>query len=465
MRSARPEPGEGRPGLLRRLAPLALLAAMALSWTCSPKASEPIILPQGTDGGRADGGVDGGGGGGGLPVKLACGVLTSRRCGMLQRCGLIGPSDQDVRACEAFYTATWCGPTRWSSRVDPSVATLKYDPARAVACADSFLTRDCDDYATLADSCLRFLSPAVSLSHACYGDYEECQAGVCRGVSCPKTCQPRGVAGEVCAVDADCLTDHGFYCRATSTPGVGQCTSVGGLGEACSSSQPCGVGLLCESLKCVVQPTAGEPCVGGRCDDSSWCAASASGGLCEPKRNPGAACTDDVQCLSPNLCETLSGECAPVQLTQAGAPCGPRQVCPTGMSCQGLTSTTAGTCLLLRKTEESCQVSSDCQAHLACAPNDGGLTCQPRGLAGVHCDTGRDCGPFQVCLAQACQPLGAPGGECAATRKCLWGSCADVGDGGFMCADPGGPGTNCAVGSDCASGRCATGLCLASCVP
>jgi hypothetical protein len=267
----------------------------------------------------------------------------------------------------------------------------------------------------------------------------------------------------VCAVDADCVT--GSYCKATSTPGVGQCMTLGGVGDACSPSQPCGVGLTCANAACAVLPTAGEPCVGGQCDKTSWCATSASGSTCEARRDPGAACTDDVQCLSPDLCETLSGECAPVLLAQAGAPCGPRQLCPTGMACQGLTATTRGTCLLLRKVEESCGESSDCQAHLACATNDGGMVCQPRGLAGDHCDTGRDCGPFLVCLAQTCQPLGAPGGDCAATRKCLWGSCADVGDGGFVCADPGGPGATCSVGNDCASGRCVTGQCLASCVP
>lgn len=452
-----------RPGV--RLA-LAIGLALGFAWACSaPTVTDGGTVVPGADASVADAGLDGGASGdGGLPVKLACGVLTSRRCTALQRCGLIGGSDDALRACEAFYTTTWCGPTQWTSRVDPSVATLRYDGVKAAACADGLLGRACADVTTLPDACDRFLSPNAQLHQSCYGGgFTECAQGVCRGAACPRTCQARGLPGEVCATDSDCAAS--YTCRPTSTPGVGQCAAWGKAGDACSSTLPCGAGLGCFSDVCVVLPTSGEACPQGRCDDTSWCASGADGGLCEPRRNRGVACTDDVQCMPTDLCETLSGLCAAVTLKQAGATCGPRQECPTGMACIGLTPTAQGTCLALRKAGEACGQSSDCEAHLACGPADGGHACQPRGLAGAHCDTERDCGPFLACISQACTALSAPGQSCATARRCLWGVCLEVGDAGLTCYEPQGPGAACTVDGDCASARCVRGACLASCVP
>ncbi|HEY0882952.1 MAG TPA: hypothetical protein VGD87_15530, partial [Archangium sp.] len=98
---------------------------------------------------------------GGLSVAEACPVLNARRCDYLARCGLIEDTAQAKQECARGLEVNWCGPLTWPAHVAKSA--LKYDPLRAEACADSFLTRSCDEWSTLSDSCNRFLAPRVPL--------------------------------------------------------------------------------------------------------------------------------------------------------------------------------------------------------------------------------------------------------------------------------------------------------------
>lgn len=426
-----------------------------------------VLHPPGSDGG-ADGGADAGadGGGqaadGGLEVAAACPLFTERRCEALARCGVIAGTEAARRECVAYFTATWCGPALWPSRVDPSVGTLHFDPVRAQACADAWPTRACADWDTDPDACERFLSPAAQLGQYCYGGYQECVVGVCRGDVCPRRCQPKGFATEVCLTTGDCR--WALYCRAV-TGGTGRCTEYGAVNASCDPTLLCADGLLCLQGTCQVLPTAGAGCLAGRCDDTSYCVTGADGGVCAPRRNAGAPCSDDSQCLAGDVCETVSGSCQPSALTQVGVPCGARQTCPPGTVCLGLRQGGLGECQPPAGLGQACVSSDDCQAHLACARADGGLACGPRRAAGQACTGTRDCQAFTVCLGSTCTPLPTVGAPCTATRQCQWGTCLDTGDGGLVCSDGLGPGAHCATGTDCASGRCEAGQCLAACSP
>jgi hypothetical protein len=424
----------------------------------------------GTGGGGSAGAPGGGTGGGsfgadgGLPLALACQTLVARRCDYLVRCQLLGDAEASRRDCAAWLGATWCGPSKWPSRVGSPVATLKYDSSLAQACADAFQSRSCNEWKDVPLACERFLLPNVLMGQGCYGGYTECIEGVCRGASCPRTCQSRGAVGGVCTLTADCV--NGLYCRRTpGITGLGQCATYGTTGLSCSGTEPCGPGLSCVAGKCVSPPVAGSPCLGSVCDESAFCVAGADGGLCAPRRVAGAACSDDVQCQSALLCDPVSSTCVAKILSQAGAVCSLRQECPPGTVCGGASAQVNGTCQNPSAGGGACSNSTDCQASLRCGQADGGKVCGPRLSSGISCADDRDCQELNVCLSSSCTRLPLTGESCEVTKKCLFGPCVGVGDGGSVCGAPGGPGAPCQSEGDCASGRCASGQCLTDCAP
>lgn len=424
----------------------------------------PTADAGGSDAGR-DGGVDAGTADGGLALAQACTVLNARRCEALRRCGLIGPEDSATRACLAWLGATWCGPSRWPSRTNPLVNTLRYDAVLAQACADALAQGACADLAELPAACTRFLLPNAYSRQACYDGYQECTEGVCRGAACPRSCQPRGLAGEVCRVDGDCRT--GLFCRISNTAaGIGLCTAYGQSGATCDVQAPCLTGLACVGGTCILPPSAGQPCPALVCEDTAWCTTTPDGGFCAGKRNAGAPCTDDVQCLAGLLCDPLRALCEPLLLTQVQEPCSLRQACPAGTACLGATTAQLGACGAPRAEGEPCQASRECLAHLACIEaSDAGRVCGSRARNGSLCSDDRDCLVLSRCVQGVCVALPQTGEGCAAQGTCLWGPCLAQGDGGSTCVDPLGPGAACRTHQDCASEQCSAGRCLATCAP
>ncbi len=441
-----------------------LLGAMAACGSRPPPPRPPLdggVAGGGTGGGVGASGAGGGASGVGLPVAQACPRLNARRCEALRRCGLVGDDTGAYRDCVAFFTATWCGPTRWLPRVE--VGTLRYDPVRAQACADDFLTRACADVTTEPSSCQRFLSPAVPLGGGCYDGFSECVDGVCRGGGCPRRCLSRGGVGESCLTTADCAT--GLTCRPGTGSSGNQCATPSLENEPCGPTQPCGPGLACVGASCRRLPLPEQACLQGRCDETSVCVMTADGGLCEARRDAGVTCDDDSECLPTMLCDATLQACAPQQLTAPGAECSARQRCPAGTTCLLEQGTNRGTCGALRDDGGVCQRATDCQGHLTCVSTDGGSVCAPRREDGAPCATARECRAFSTCVSGTCVPLPALGDACAADRPCLWGTCLDGPDGGSVCAETQGPGQPCRSGNDCASGRCDQGTCTAACLP
>lgn len=391
----------------------------------------------------------------------ACVALISQRCDYLQRCGLISSDPTTHGECEAYFTATWCGPTKWLSRVTPAVNTLRFEPNAAQACADAFDSRSCSEWSSEPEVCGRFLLPNAKLRETCYDGYTECAEGVCRGLSCgDRRCRPLGVDGEDCRTSSDCVS--GLYCRSTQTAGVGVCSKPALVGDACSGVGECAAGLTCLG-QCLALPSAGTACVMGRCDASSFCVQGADGGVCQSRGPVGLKCGSDAQCAMGLVCDAKLGLCTPALVTEPGGACSDQQLCANGLACVRLSRDSAtGTCQSPQPAASTCSQSSDCQPHLACSKG----SCVSRGGVGSPCSSSRDCGIFLGCLENECARRPVIGESCSLLLPCLWGACSQLGaDGGFVCSEPAGPGARCGGDDACASGRCEQGQCLAACTP
>lgn len=423
----------------------------------------------GFDGGQPV--VDGGNVDAGMPVALplnsACALLNARRCEYWTRCGLLDGSEATQRACLAYLNSTWCGPTRWTPRVQASPATLRYDGVKAQACADALLTQSCNLWAQEPASCGtgQMLKANAFPGQACYGGYNECTEGLCKGATCPRTCQPPGAVGSVCNGPQDCSS--GLYCFFAPN-GVGQCRAYGAVTQPCDSDRPCGSGLTCTQGQCDWLPMAGHACLNGSCDSFSYCVTSPDGGVCLNRKMVNAPCTDDSQCAESLLCDDLSQTCQPARVSMLGERCSLEQTCKVGPACVGATLTTAGSCQAPLSAGAVCLRSSECRAELACgAPLDGGSVkrCRTRLPNGQACSVDRDCQLLSKCHQGVCVALPLPGAPCVETRSCLWGPCEARPDGGAVCIERAGPGYRCTLNSDCSSERCFNGQCLAGCEP
>ena len=451
-----------RPSHFRSAFVWLLPAACALTVACSP--SPIFIFP---DAGKPDGGVtvipdSGVRVDGGLLVTEACLSLNTNRCEFLARCGLIEDSPQSRLECARFFEATWCGPLTWPTHV--TAGALKYDPLKAESCSQAFATQACGEWKTLPDSCNRFLLPRVPLGQSCYDGYAECMDGVCRGSSCPRTCQPRALLNDVCSMDADCKT--GLFCRVSEvTPNSGLCTPFGTNGSACTGNRECLDGLQCLSKVCRVLPPPGTGCLEGLCAETGYCDGQADAGVCLGRKTEGQRCVGD-ECEASLVCDPLNSMCVKLQLS-SGDVCQLLQNCPSGEVCVGATAQSVGLCHAPVTEGMRCLAHEDCEDHLACLEADGGRTCQRRSPAGASCDGNRVCQKSATCSASICTPLPLPGQSCAATRTCRWGLCRDLAntDGGAVCGPLLSAGQPCQRSEECVSGSCLSSACLARCVP
>ena len=419
------------------------------------------------DAGKVDGGVlptqDGGARlDGGLTPTEACVVLNESRCAFLARCGLIENNATERQNCERSFEATWCGAMTWPSHV--AAGALRFDPLKAASCAQAFLTQACGEWATLPDSCNRFLTPRADLGQPCYDGFSECLNGVCVGSSCPRTCQPRALLDDPCTADAECRS--GLYCRFSPfMPLVGRCAAYGTSGSACDGASQCLEGLRCLMQQCRALPSAGSPCVEGACSDPAFCDGTVDAGVCLARKLEGATCTFG-QCLATLVCDPLRAVCVKIKIS-SGDLCTLVQQCPVGETCVGASDRMAGLCHLPQSENAPCLSSADCQAHLACQNADGGWTCQRRAPTGSTCDMQQTCRVGAICETSTCTPLPLPGESCADTRACRWGLCRELAnvDGGAVCGPLLSAAQPCMRPDECASGQCVGGTCVARCVP
>lgn len=395
----------------------------------------------------------------GLLLADACPTLNRARCTLLTRCGLIDDAQTAFAACVAQFEATWCGPLTWLSHV--SSGALRYDAQGGARCVLALEEQSCGTWSVLPALCTTFLTPHAQLGEPCFDGYGECADGVCRGATCPRTCQVRATAGEVCVLDGDCRS--GLVCKAPVLgSGNSVCATPGVDGTACLDSSECAEGSTCLGRECRRLGLAGESCTGGLCAPSAYCDVSSG---CVARVDQGEPCTGE-QCMADSVCDPLSRTCVPATVT-AGNACVPAQACPSGQACL-VNETQDSVCQPLRSLGAACLDSSECETNLSCRGEiDAGLTCQPRAGAGERCQANRDCQPTATCLEGTCVALPMPGEDCTATRRCRWGLCRDsiYVDGGGVCGSTFSAGQPCKADDECSSGQCNGSLCTTRCAP
>jgi hypothetical protein len=337
---------------------------------------------------------------------------------------------------------------------------------RAKECADAFAQTECQDFEQLPAACDTFLVPNALMHQPCFDGFRECADGVCRGAACPKTCQPKGITGEVCTTDSDCR--GGLFCRMSSTTlGLGQCATFGLDGTACDDASRCAGGLACVFNKCVVLPSVGTRCLDSRCDESAYCGTGVDvdGGWCIPRRAAFTSCAG-AECVSETFCSPVHLECVPKNLGDAGVSCESGQNCPKGLVCRGRRGSMPGLCAPPGQRGEACTTAQDCSPQYTCLETaDAGFTCRPRARSAAACVTSADCQLHASCVGGRCVRLPDLSEECAASGICLRGTCERRGDAGSLCVPLFGPGHACSTGDVCGSGRCEQNGCLAACTP
>ncbi|NOY93657.1 MAG: hypothetical protein GXP55_20925 [Deltaproteobacteria bacterium] len=223
-------------------------------------------------------------------------------------------------------------------------------------------------------------------------------------------------------------------------------------------------------------------CQGARyCDSSSTCP-----GTCTDRKDEGAACTDDAECISGLTCDGDPGTCQ--RPRNAGESCGGGSLPGCGLPtvCMGddAEAGTPGTCrslsdALTAAVGESCDPGAGtlCVEGASCAlvsydpaTMDLTWTCVAAYAAGADCSLAVPdaCPSGQVCSANpaggtfsgSCTPLptaseacrtGSGGPQCAPGLVCDGGSCAVIGR----------LGEGCVTDKGCASGKCTGNLCVA----
>lgn len=412
-----------------------LLLAWALAVSCSKLSVPDIIRPYATDDG-GNRGIDSGfmpTNDAGLPLAHVCPTLNQARCETQTRCGLIENSASAFDVCVRQLENTWCGPLTWPTHV--AKEALRYDAVKAEICAAQLRLMPCENWEQLPESC-NFLSPRVPLGGNCYDGFTECIDGVCRGQSCPKTCQPIAVAGELCTEDTDC-GDRAFCQRAPSGSGAKQCAAKQTLASPCQHDIECLTPLACLGGECAELPRAGSACVDTRCESSSVCVG-----------------------LDGGTCFSLAAD--------AGSACAPWNACLGNTTCVGASEQTLGTCEPSLTLGEPCTTSAECQAHLTCLVTDAGQSqCTPKQDTSSPCSEDNNCQAGSACVAQRCTPLPSPGEACDSTGACRWGSCRTTAhsDAGATCRVGASAGQPCVDDGECASLRCESGTCTARCSP
>ena len=424
-----------------------------------------VPAPPGLDGSVADSGTTGGGSpdaglfvDAGLGLSDACPALNSARCDWLARCGLLDEPDGGVARCRQTFETTWCGPTTWPSHV--ASGALRYDAVRAAQCVLALATLRCDAYPALPELCSTFLRPRAQLGEACFDGFGECVEGVCRGATCPRTCQARAEAGEACLTDVECKA--GLRCVSPLLGGARICTAAGLDGASCATDGDCATDFHCTNRTCRALPSAGQPCLAGRCASTAWCDLAQA--QCAPRKALHEPC-EPGQCDRGLLCDVTELRCIP-EVAVSGGPCTLQQACPAGQFCSAAAGVD-GVCTAVLDVDGACLDRAWCAPHLTCgAEADAGLSCQPRAGGGGACGTDADCTVDTACLGGRCVTLPLAGEDCAKTRRCRVGLCRDVvTDGGAICGSLLSAGQMCTSDAQCSSNLCNQGLCLARCVP
>jgi hypothetical protein len=248
--------------------------------------------------------------------------------------------------------------------------------------------------------------------------------------------------------------------------------------DGCALGKGCLVGGDCKSGFCKGAGGSGSGGAGGggpqtkgacsACIDDADCVAVAntfcSQGTCTPKKKPGAACSDKLQCAS-GFC--VDGVCCNAACTSACQSCVAKDTGNADGTCAAVTKNTdpAAECAL--KPMSTCGAKGlGCNGdnlNPQCVSWDAGTSCstpsckdaENTGGAGT-CDGNGSCVPGMStscvpykCMNGSCLKACGGDGDCAAGHYCD----------STVCTKKKAKGAGCGAGNQCDSGFCVDGVC------
>jgi hypothetical protein len=434
-----------------------------------------------------------------VPAGQAPAVATQCKAESVNSCGLDGKCD-GAGSCRAYPDGSIC-----SAGSCQGTAVVGAKICSGGLCVMGPPT-GCSPYGCDA---------TTGLCHTSCTTAGQCDARACMGTSCGK--KPLGAT---CSGNADCASEFcadGVCCNLQCNGPCVSCNQVGRLGEcspvaagnpdphgACKAEakETCGRSGLCNGLGGCAKFAAGTDCRaatcnGGSetpmstCDGEGVCQTSASI-ACAPFQCGATACriscTQNSDCVAPNVCE--NGSCGKRPL---GGPCASAAECQSNFCVEGVccNNSCEGTCVSCALTNSRgrctnvpagvldprkqcvdkgvamCNTNGRCNGNKGCQSYAAGTTCKPascdaatnRFTQANTCVSGRctppaasSCAPFK-CSGGACANTCASNADCVAPNTCVNNSCGKK---------PNGQACSVTNPAECLSGFCADGVCCES---
>lgn len=254
----------------------------------------------------------------------------------------------------------------------PFYVTLAYGSVSS--CASRFAL-DCPDTISANGS-----GATASNVEACAQAYPSATCEDLESNGTPSACVIAGTlaAGSVCGANEQCVGPNG-YCRIAATAVCGTCSTESAAGAACTDNSDCQAGLVCGTAAGAAAGACVTPgAAGAMCDSGHPC----QGGLvcynttCSAPVEAGGACDATAQnCDLPNglYCNPTSKVCATAATAAAGGSCGysasanTYTLCAGEASCNGATTTTAGTCGAVAADGAACGLNmATCMSPAIC---------------------------------------------------------------------------------------------------
>jgi len=291
--------------------------------------------------------------------------------------------------------------------VDKAIADgrVAIDGGRLGACTAAIRATDCSQFFGKDPACDNVVVGKIAVGAACTDNAECVPGSTCaramNNSGCPGTCTALPTAGQPCLAGRCAL---GFYCGSGANP---VCAAQLGNGSPCANEAQCARGLTCREPSvgaakiCRAYGSAGQPCGGFLGHD---CAAGLD---CDGSKTP-AVCVARVgagqPCRSSGSCVDgllcIGGTCG--QPLGVGASCSPQggTTCAFGLVCDR----TSSTCIVAPVREgTSCTSSSECENGADPKPLYCDGTCKPKPLLGESC-TPPPQGASDPCAAGDCSP-------------------------------------------------------------
>lgn len=264
-----------------------------------------------------------------------------------------------------------------------------------------------------AISCANRFKGTVADGGLCYADVECASPGAvcnadCSGACCTGTCQPKFKEGETCDLYYSC--EPGFECHDVCIAGdigtpcasmrdcdpnawcdlqTGICKADLPVGSPCTSLLQCGGQTMCVGLS-IVSADPGR-CLtaagaGGECDDfcygNRFCNSS---GICQELPGLGENCSALLPCNGANVVCGSGGLCVP--RGDVGAACTNTQACLASLFCTSELNEPNPKCASRRSTGEPCASPAHCESYLCSGNANRPGVCLP------WMDTCPDAGP------------------------------------------------------------------------